>query len=387
MSPTIFTSSAMRFIRSSVWASVQLVLGCLLPLSAIAVENGITDPTQFMFVAERERKVIHAIRLDDLSVAARFEISIEPDHVIAPPFAPVLAYIDTDAEKIGFLDLSSGEESKAITLPLVPRHAVLDTSGARIGISDSVDGGFALINVFTQELELNIADFPASPDVLFDPNDVDIYFSNKQTGSIGRLNTVTRKWRETELTGERASLSAPSRSLDSRYLYVSNYDSGEVFLVNAWSLAVFESIQPVKSPARPYSTPQGAFLYIMDRSSGRLQTYDQNHFKPFANADLGDGVDLVAVGRFDRMNLFLSTRHQTWYLFDNLKKSILKTGKFDGMPLGVFGSADGKTAYIGFRNSDHVAAIDLESGKFEQRSFGGDSATAFTLALSNNVCH
>ena len=59
---------------------------------------------------------------------------------------------------------------------------------AKIGISDDVDGGFVLIHAYRRDIEFAIENFPATADVLFDPNDVDIYYSNQATGSLGLLD-------------------------------------------------------------------------------------------------------------------------------------------------------------------------------------------------------
>jgi len=80
-----------------------------------------------------------------------------------------------------FYDLKKQQETRTLELPISPRHVVLDTTGAKIGISDDVDGGFVLIHAYSRSVQFALEDFPATADVLFDPNDVDIYYSNDAT--------------------------------------------------------------------------------------------------------------------------------------------------------------------------------------------------------------
>ena len=362
--------------------------GILLLLCGAAQSAGISDPTQFMFVGDRDEKIIDVISLNDAERVQRIETSIQPDHIIATPFAPILMYAGIDARQIVFYDLEKMQETATIDLPVVPRHVVLDTSGARIGVSDDIDGGFVLLNAYKRAIEFVIDAFPPATDVLFDPNDVDIYYSNEATGSIGLLDTNTLETYEVSVADDAdVELSAPSRSLDGRYIYVSNITDGVVYSLNAYSQVIFKSFEMSGIPARPYTTPQGTFLYMMDEDSGDFTSIEQSRFTEYVATTFVPGVDLVAVGRFDRMNVLLSTKHKHWYLFDNMKKDIVAQGVFHGTPIGVLGSADGKLAYVAFADVAEVAVVDLEGFSVDYVEATNNGSGAFTIGLSNNVCH
>ena len=348
----------------------------------------ISDPTKFMFVSDRTENLIDVISLDDFKVVHRIETSIHPDHIIATPFAPILMYTDTGARKAVFFDLKTKTETNTIDLPIAPRHVVLDTTGAKVAISDDIDGGFVLVHAYKRAIEFSIDDFPATQDVLFDPNDVDIYYSNQASGSIGLLDMNTRRTYEMPLVDEgEAILSAPSRSLDARYIYVANISSGEVYSLNAYSQIIFNTFDIGGTPARPYTTPQGAFMYMMDEASGRFVSVEQNRFEEYASTSFDKGVDLVTVGRFDRMNLFLSTSHNHWYIFDNVKKGVVAHGEFNGVPIAALGAADGKMAYVAFADTAEIAVVDLERESVQYVAATQNGSGAFTVGLSNNVCH
>jgi DNA-binding beta-propeller fold protein YncE len=163
--------------------------------------------------------------------------------------------------------------------------------------------------------------------------------------------------------------------------------AGDVYSLNAYSRIIFNTFEIGGNPARPYTTPEGSFLYLMDQLSGRLLTVEQQGFVSYADTTFADGIDLVAVGRFDRLNLFLSSTNKRWYIFDNLTKEIIKSDYFKGMPSGALGAADGRTAYVAFENLPEVAVIDLENQTLEYLSATNNGSGAFTIGLSNNVCH
>jgi len=51
------------------------------------------------------------------------------------------------------------------------------------------------------------------------------------------------------------------------------------------------------------------------------------------------------------------------------------------------GSADGKLAYVAFADLAEVAIVDLESQSIRYLPATNNGSGAFTLGLSNNVCH
>lgn len=363
------------------WAILVLAVG-----SGHAAD--ISDPTRFMFVADKSDNLIDVVSLDDAKVVHRIVTSLHPDRIVVTPFAPILMYTNIETRKAVFYDLREQTETNTVDLPMAPRHVVLDTKGAKIGISDDVDGGFVLIHAYKRDIEFAIDDFPATSDVLFDPNDVDIYYSNPSTGSIGLLDTNTqRTWEMSLVEDGGAALSPPSRSLDARYIYVANTSTGEVHSLNAYSQVIFNTFDIGGTPVRPYTTPQGAFLYMMDEDSGLFVSVEQGRFTEFARTSFEHGVNLVTVGRFDRMNLFLSSAHKHWYIFDNARSEVVGGGEFKGQPIGALGAADGKSAYVAFADIPEIAVVDLEGQEVIYVPATKNGSGAFTIGLSNNVCH
>jgi DNA-binding beta-propeller fold protein YncE len=356
------------------------------PAEAFAVN--IDNPQKLAFVADRLDGLIDVIDVDKGKVVFTIETGFRVDQLLVSPYTPTLLYANKDLKTLVFYDLSSKQAVEKIELSMTPRHLVLDTTGLKAGVSDDLDGGFALFSLTTRKLLFFLPDFPATGDVLFDPNDVDVYFTNPASGALGSLNINTRRWAEMSLTDTpKQLLSPPSRSLDGRQIYVANKSNGEIFNINTFSQMIFKTFNIGSSPARPYTTPQGTFLYLMDEASGRVLTQEQGAFKEYADIPFGHGINAVAVGRFDRYNLFLSTRHPHYYFYDNLEKALLGTGEFPGTPLEVLGSADGRTAYVAFSDLAKVAMVDLENQAIRYFPATRNGAGAFTIGLSNNVCH
>lgn len=380
----------MRFTHTWVFTDMRRwlasIAGTLLTVGAPAAD--ISDPTQFLFASDEHEKIIDVVALSSGATVHRIETSIHADHIVATPFAPILMYTETESRKVVFYSLRDQEEVKTIELPITPRNVVLDTTGAKIGISDNVGGGFVLLHAYKMDVEFVLPDFPATGDVLFDPNDVDVYFTNQSSGSIGMLDINTQRIFEMKLTDSTEDvLSPPSRSLDARYIYVSNVTSGKVYSLNAYSRVIFNSFDIGGRPARPYTTPQGAFLYMMDGEKGRFVSVEQRGFDKYADLHLGHGIDIVTVGRFDRMNLFTGSDSKRWSIVDNVKKEVVARGTFNGMPVNALGSADGRFAYVAFTDVPEIAVVDLEEMAVSYVPATENGSRGFTIGLSNNVCH
>lgn len=365
---------------------VFLLVAAIFPGLAVAAD--LSNPLNLMFVADAEESLIDIIDLRSREVVARIETKHPVDDLVATPFAPVLIYTNIERNLVSLYDLREQRLAMEVELPMSPRHMVLDSSGSKIGFSDSVNGGFVLFSAYSGGIIFELEDFPPSRDVLFDPNEIEIFYTNNATGSLGMIDSNLRqRWEMQVAESVGQELSAPSRSLDGRYVYVANEDTGEVYSINTFSKVVHSSFNVGDTPVRPYTTPEGGFLYLMDKDSGRFMSVEQNRFEQYVDTEIGADIDLVTVGRFDRMNLFMSTENQKFYLFDNISRNIVESGTFEHRPIDALGSIDGRTAFVAFRDSPTIAFVDLESNEIEYVEATNNGAGAFAIGLSNNVCH
>lgn len=365
----------------------SLMLFAVAPSSLLA-QVDISNPQRLMFVADAEDPVIDVVDLEDNEVVYRIETKRKVDDLVATPFAPVLVYTNLEERLVSLYNLETRELAMEVALPMVPRHMVLDTTGSKIGFTDSEEGGFVLFSAYGGRILFTLEDFPPTTDVLFDPNEVDIWYSNNRDGTIGLIDSNVKQTFEIEVADEPGQmLSSPSRSLDGRYVYAANETTGEVYSVNAFSKVVYKTFNIGSQPARPYTTPEGVFLYMMDKASGRFVSIEQHLFTEFDDEIIGEGIDLVTVGRFDRMNLLASSENRSFYIYDNNRKSVIESGELNFVPLDAQGSADGRRAYLASSDSGEVAVVDLEDQRVSYIQAANGRVGAFTIGLSNNVCH
>ena len=380
----MFTFRTTIFIKSLLGALVVFL--CL--SSGLFAQVDISNPQRLMFVADAVDPIIDVIDLQENEVIFRIETKQKVDDLVATPFAPVLIYTNIDKQLVSMYNLETQELAKEVILPIVPRHMVLDTTGSKIGFTDSESGGFVLLSAYGGQVLFTLEDFPPTTDILFDPNEVDIWYSNDLDGSIGLIDSNVKKTFEIEVTDKpEQMLSSPSRSLDGRYIYAANETTGEVYSVNAFSKIIYKTFNIGTRPVRPYTTPEGVFLYMMDKDSGRFVSIEQHLFTEFDNTIIGEGIDLVTVGRFDRLNLLASTENHNFYIYDNNRKAVIEQGKLNFIPLDAQGAADGRQAYLASSDSPEVAIINLEDQQVSYIKAANGRVGAFAIGLSNNVCH
>ena len=366
---------------------IALVVFLQVPLNLLAAVD-ISNPQRLMFVADAVDPIIDVIDLQANEVVFRIKTKHRVDDLIATPFAPILIYTNLEQQLVSMYNLETQELAKEVVLPMVPRHMVLDTTGSKIGFSDSETGGFVLFSAYGGQILFTLEDLPPTTDVLFDPNEVDIWYSNDRDGTIGLIDSNVKRTFEIEVRDELGQmLTSPSRSLDGRYVYVANETTGEVYSVNAFSKVVYKTFDIGARPARPYTTPEGVFLYMMDKESGRFVSIEQHLFTEFDDVVIGEGIDLVTVGRFDRMNLLASSENRNFYIYDNNRKSVIHSGELNFVPLDALGSSDGRQAYLASSDSAEVAVINLEEQEVSYIPAVNSRIGAFTIGLSNNVCH
>ena len=123
------------------------------------------------------------------------------------------------------------------------------------------------------------------------------------------------------------------------------------------------------------------------KDSGRFVSIEQHLFTEFDNTIIGEGIDLITVGRFDRLNLLASTENHNFYIYDNNRKAVIEQGKLNFIPLDAQGAADGRQAYLASSDSPEVAIINLEDQQVSYIKAVNGRVGAFAIGLSNNVCH
>ncbi len=363
-----------------------LLLLILLSFNVHAVD--ISKPINLLFAADKKEKFIDVIDINKQEVVYRIETEHMVDGLLATPYAPILVYTNKKEKIMVFYNLETKQFVKTLSLPMTPRHIVLDTVGNKIGISDSVDGGFVLISAFEMEIKFSLENFPPTTDVLFDPNEVDIYYTDNTKGVLGLIDIPTQKRYEMPLEQPgKANFSSPSRSLDGMYIYVANNVTGEIYSLNIYARKIHNKFDVGQSPVRPYTSPEGSFLYMMDQKTGRFVAIEQGPFTEYNDTNIGEGIDLVTVGRFDRMNLFVSSENNKYYIYDNLTKQVVSKGELAGIPLDAQSSLDGKTAFIAFRDTPKIAAVNMEAQLINYINATENGARTYRIGLSNQVCH
>ncbi len=385
-----YTSKHRRLSRLSHIFALALLVILALTLSVAVAEKpaDISNTQNFLFVADKQEPIVDVIDIHELAPVHRLTLESPAGNLVATPYAPLLLYTNQLGRSVGILDLRIKKLTSSIKLQSAPTNMVLSPSGTIAAVTGIEQGGFALIDTYRQELLFELENFPPTGDVLFDLNGTDIYYVNSLNGSLGVIRINSQKYFEMPLfAGEKVNLMSPSRSLDGRYLYIADSDSGTVLGLDAFTKRVKKSFSVGERPVRPYTTPEGNFVYLMDQTSGRFTAYDQFHFEMFADVVMERGLNMMAIGRFDRMNLLLSDSHRRWQIFDNMTRKIVRHGEFSGSPIGVLGAAGGEVAYVAFSDIDQVAAVNLESGEITYVGATMNGAGVFTLGLSNNVCH
>ncbi len=358
--------------------------------SSLLSQTGISNTLDLLFVSSNKVNQIEIIDLSQNDSIAVIDTHKQVHELFATPFAPVLIFTSLEDNTANFIDLRNLSIASEMSLDVIPEFGVMDPSGTKIAFTNLSEGGIQYISAYGASTIFTIHDFPPTSAVLFDTNEIELFFSGYQNAWIGFLDLNTQVYSEIELPiiSERALLSSPSRSLDGRYIYISNNLSGEVYAINAFSKIIFNSFQIGDMPARPYTTPSGSFMYMIDQVSGRFLSVDQNQFNVYFDGTLSSNLNLITVGRFDRFNLFMGTTTNNYLLFDNVTLNIVDAGNFAGIPIETFGSVDGRTAYIAFADTPNISVYSLENqsiGLIETTIKTGFDA--MTVGLSNNVCH
>lgn len=348
----------------------------------------LSDPLNLVFVADKSAQLIDVVNTAEAEVVHRIRTQFIVDAMAVTPYAPLLFYADLETRVLISYNLERKQVDSQVELLMSPRHLVIDPSGKYLGITDSEAGGLVIFSTYAQKIVYEDSEFPPTKDLLFDADETTIYYTNDRTGSLGVFDLTLESSVEIGLLEEaERSLSPPSRSLDGRHIYVADSITGDVFSLNAYSGVVYKTYNVGDSPARPYTTPEGAYLYILDSASGRFLSVEQMGFTTQTDQLLSSGLNLLVVGRFDRLTLILGSETNTYHVYDNLIRKVVLKSAFIARPFDASGSVDGKHAWIAFSEIPSVAMFNFETKAVSYIRVTENGAGAFAVGGTNNVCH
>jgi hypothetical protein len=290
-----------------------------------------------------------------------------------------------EERKITVINLRKKKIERVVDVSIKPRHLTFEQNSGLV-MTDSVDGGMAMLDARGKTEVFSNADIPPSKDIIFGPTGVVAYFHSGTAGIIGAvaINNGRELWKTAIPVSEQ---SIPLvRSLDGLFIIFVVPDKGEVHALMSANGKHLGSQYLGMGLSRPYVTPNGQYFLVAESANRQVHILSQSNFNKLASVTTSHPATLVTSGLFDIMAVAYGD--STLYAMDLLKFSSEPNHQIPikGSASDVVVSSDSRHAYAAIPSANAIASLNLRSGELSYIE-GIDHPEIVTMGASNAVCH
>lgn len=141
------------------------------------------------------------------------------------------------------------------------------------------------------------------------------------------------------------------------------------------------------SPLNAVTSPDGAFLYVVDQDADLLQVVNPFEQKVISAIKVGRRPHSVAISKDGKTAYVSNQWANNIYIIDLQKEQISDTIPTGGGPAGMDISKDGKYLFIANTYSNNISVIDTEQKKETRRLYGGNYPTGVSVSPQGDLVY
>lgn len=279
-----------------------------------------------------------------------------------------------------------------------PKQVAYTPDGEELWVTLLVEGELKIFDADTGELRdtISLGEEHGSVEVIFTDDGETAYVSQMETASVYEIDVDSRKIRR-KISTEGVWSKVMALSPDERTLYVSNWVSDDVSVIDLDKGETVKRIPTVTKPRGLYVTADGRHLYVAGYEEGAIQRI---------NLRTGEKEVLIRTGSAMR-HLVGDPRTKTLYASDMGEDAIftvdMTTGKasklaeVDDHPNTIDLALNGRVLFVSCRGRNNpvsyhlpgpewgsVVLVDTRTGKLLDAVVGGNQTTGLDVSANGN---
>jgi YVTN family beta-propeller protein len=323
----------------------------------------VTPDGKRLLVAGTKRNTAFIVDLASQHITARIPVGTEPEHFDIAEDGKVALMGNMEEGTVSILDLERGTEVKRL-------------------------GGFAEPHGFAflpGGRKAYVSSFGAHEVAAVDANGLEVA-RRLAVGSSHLLASANPDRYLTEIKG----IVNPTVTLDGRFVFAADGDSGEVAVIDARTDEVVKTIRVGEEPWRAYPSPDGSKMVVPNNGDETLSVIDISKQKVLATLRAGPkmtGVNFEAKGR--KAYVFSSGDYGTVLIYDLV--ALRETGRKQLGPHLSLETAtttpDGAKVYLASSTDNSVYVIHTANDEVTRIANVGQSPWATTMLGAYQYCH
>jgi YVTN family beta-propeller protein len=322
----------------------------------------VTPDGKKLLVAGTKANQALLVDLASLQVSKRIPVGVEPEHFDISPDGKLALMGNLEEGTVSVLDLAGGKEIKRLDGFAEP-HGVAFLSQHKVYVSSI--GAHEVAAVSVDKLEVT---------------------NRMAVGSSHLLASVDPDRYLTEIKG----VVNPTPTLDGRFIYSADGDSGEVAIMDTATDSVIKTLRVGSEPWRAYPTPDGTKMLVPNNGDETISVIDTAKQAVVATMRGGPGMTGINFdGTGKKAYAFSTGEYATILIYDlaNMREAGQKRLGANMSLETATTTPDGKKIYLASSKDNSVYVIDTATDAIKRIANVGQSPWATTMLGSYQYCH
>ena len=278
-----------------------------------------------------------------VEISRRLDFAIAPSSVAASHVLKALIVAHREKQGLTLVDLMSRDLARIeYSLAISPDVVLVSPIGETVAILDESQGKLEIHALKRRQILLQVSDVQTSSELTFNPDGSTLYWVDQSSGTLNAVDLWNRR-QSIRLARDGSRLSAMSRSVDGTLGFVSNADTGALFIVDLHRFALLRDAQLGDAPQRPWGTADGQYMFVPKLDSGYVTAVSTSSGEPIYSVQAVDRPVSVNPGWIDTVAAIVGGDGEVAFLSVNDGSEIARV-KLSGAPGQGIVTSDSKNA-------------------------------------------
>ena len=370
------------FLRATI-----CLIGTLGAFTGTLAFAGFDDGARYAFSASVEARRVIIIDMEDHKLAGDIRLSLAPDLVAASDALKALVIAHRSARKLTLIDLSDSDLPQFdYPLALTPDYINVSPIGETVAILDRGRGVLEIHALKRRDILLHLGDISSSTDLTFSADGSSVYWVDDKIGGLNAVDLWSKR-KFLQISEPDQRLSAMSRSADGLLGFISNADSGEVYVVNLRDFELVAKLKVAPKPGRPWGTADGRYMFVPDSSRNTISAISTANLQHMYTVKTDDRPVSIHSGWLDTVIAVVGDSGSV-IMLDVESGRLLASHQLSERPHEGIVTSDSKTMAVPVAKSGEFVFLNMTNQSLGTVVHGLPSDLGgASMAISNNLCH
>ncbi len=368
---------------------------------------GKLDPASTMVITNRDSSDLTLIDTKTDQIVGKVPLGqfVNPHMSMVTHDGRYIVTAGTHTNEVIITDFSNLQVIKRIPVGQGPEHFDISHDSRWVCIGNFEEGTVSLIDLQEMKETSRISGFYEPHGFSFLPNGKKVFISNLGAHELGTVELANPSLPIRTLVGSAFRLAAlnpgeylseikgiinPTLTVDGKFAYLADGDSGEVAVIDTETQGVVATIKVGNQPWRAYASPNGKWMLVPNNGSETVSVIDARNHRMVGNLKAGPGMTGINYVNGGEKAYVIASGESAVYVIDLTKMEVVKRIKI-GQNIKLETAAttpDGKRVYLTSSTDNSVYVIEADGDRVHRIPNVGSSPWAASIMHGgDNYCH